>query len=166
MRVAAGVLLLVVAASNLLGGCTYAVGGGLVGGIGAVGGELAEMAKREGELAEREETAVELSNNEKLEEMAQGSKAAMAVGGGIMLWATFLFVLAGLEIAAGVQLFRSKGAMFIIIIAALEAFSGAVTMAMGLGFIFALLGMVAAIFAIVAAKGFSGSPPPVAEPSA
>ena len=154
MRVAAGVLLLVVAGSNLLGGCTYAVGGGLMGGIGA-GVEHA---------AETEGLNAELSDNEK-EEMAQGGKMALVLGGSIMLWGVFLLALAGLEIAAGVQLFRSKGAMFIIIIAALEAFSGAVTMAMGLGFIFALLGMVAAIFAIVAAKGFSGSPPPVAEPS-
>ena len=155
MRVAAGVLLLVVAASNLLGGCTYAAGGGLMGGIGA-GVEQA---------AETEGLTAELSDKEK-EEMAQGGKMALVLGGSIMLWGVFLLALAGLEIAAGVQLFRSKGAMFIIIIAALEALSGAVTMVMGLGLIFALLGMVAAIFAIVAARGFSGSPPPVAEPSA
>jgi hypothetical protein len=154
MRVAAGVLLLVVAASNLLGGCTYAVGGGLVGGIGA-GVEQA---------AETEGLNAELSDNEK-EEMAQGGKMALVLGGSIMLWGVFLLALAGLEIAAGVQLFRSKGAMFIIIIAALEVLSGVVTMALGAGYIFALLGMVAAIFAIIAAREFSGSPPLVAEPS-
>ena len=154
MRIAAGVLLLVVAGSNLLGGCTYAFTGGLMGGIGA-GVEHA---------AETEGLNAELSDKEK-EEMAQGGKMAFALGGSIMLWGVFLLVLAGLEIAAGVQLFRSKGAMFIMIVAALEILSGVVTMAMDSGFIFALLGMVAAIFAIVAARGFPGSPPPVAEPS-
>lgn len=154
MRIAAGVLLLVVAGSNLLGGCTYAFTGGLMGGIGA-GVEHA---------AETEGLNAELSDKEK-EEMAQGGKMAFALGGSIMLWGVFLLVLAGLEIAAGVQLFRSKGAMFIMIVAALEILSGVVTMAMSLGFLFAFLGMVAAILAIVAARGFSGSPPPVAEPS-
>jgi hypothetical protein len=158
MRVAAGVLLLVVAASNLLGGCTYAVGGGLMGGAGA------GLGKFTGELAKRQEATVE-QKMEAAEVAAAITDVSLAMGGVIVLWGAFLLVLAGLEIAAGVQLFRSKGAMFIIIIAALEILSGVVTMAMDLGFIFALLGMVAAIFAIVAARGFPGSPPPVAEPS-
>tara|TARA_Y100000758_G_scaffold233576_1_gene170181 strand:- start:425 stop:904 length:480 start_codon:yes stop_codon:yes gene_type:complete len=153
MRVAAGVLLLVVAASNLLGGCTYAAGGGLMGGIGAGVGELAVT----------EEFNADLSDTQKAEMVRQGD-GALALGGGILLWGVFLLVLAGLEIAAGVQLFRSKGAMFIIIVAALEILSGVVTMATVQTYIFALFGMVAAILAIVAAKEFSGTPLPVTEP--
>ena len=38
MRVAAGVLILVVAVMNLMGGCTYTLGGGLMGGAANEGG--------------------------------------------------------------------------------------------------------------------------------
>lgn len=153
MKTAAGVLILVVAASNLFGGCGYALMGGIGAGIGAVGEELAKS----------EEFAAELSEKDR-EELAEGSSMAMKLGGSVVLWGVFLFVLAGLQIAAGVQLFRAKGALLIFIAAGLEIISDVVTVAMAGTFLMAGLGLVAAIMAILSAKEFSAVPAPVVAP--
>ena len=154
MRIAAGVLILVVAAMNLIGGCSYTVGGGMIGGSAGVVEEIAE------ETAENSEDPKAAEDLEKIRQGASGIKAA---GGSLMLWGVFLLVLAGLQIAAGVQLFRAKGAALIKTAAGLEILSDVVTVAWFGTFIMALLGLVAAIMAIVSVKEFSAAPAPVAE---
>ena len=155
MKTAAGVLILVVAASNLIGGFGYALGGAIMGGIGVVGEELSksEEFKEDAGLSDKGS-----------EDLAEGSSMAMKLGGSVVLWGVFLFVLAGLQIAAGVQLFRAKGALLIFIAAGLEILSDVVTIAMAGTFLMAGLGLVAAIMAILSAKEFSAVPAPVMEP--
>ena len=153
MRVAAGVLILVVAVMNLVGGCGYTLGGGLIGGTAQLAEEIGkEVAKESGDP----NAAAEISGT---------ADQAKAAGGTLLLWGVFLLVLAGLQIAAGVQLFRAKGAGLIKAAAGLEILTDVVTIAWFGTFIMAALGLVAAVMAIVSAKEISADPAPVAEPA-
>ena len=155
MRIAAGVLILVVAVMNLMGGCTYTVGGGLIGG----GAQFAEdIGKEAADESGDPDAAAQL---EKLKATTGDAKAA---GGTFLLWGVFLLVLAGLQIAAGVQLFRAKGAGLIKTAAGLEVLSDVVTVAWFGTFIMAGLGLVAAIMAFVSSNEISADPAPVEEP--
>ncbi len=156
MRVAAGVLILVVAVMNLMGGCSYTVGGGLIGGAGHLVEEAGKEAAKE---SEDPNAAADLAK------LSEGADQAKAAGGTLLLWGVFLLVLAGLQIAAGVQLFRAKGAGLIKAAAGLEILSDVVTIAWFGTFIMAALGLVAAVMAIVSAKEISADPAPVAEPA-
>ena len=156
MRVAAGVLILVVAVMNLVGGCGYTVGGGLMGGgagmLEEAAGELSKAAEESGDV----EAAAELG--------AFDGSEAKSTGGKLMLWGVLLLILAGLQIAAGVQLFRAKGAVLIYIAAGLEILGDGVTMYLAETYLWAGLGLIAAIMAILSAKEFSAVPAPVAAP--
>ena len=157
MRVAAGVLILVVAVMNLIGGCGYTVGGGLIGGgagiLDEAASELSKAAEESGDL----EAAAELG--------AFDGSEAKSTGGQLMLWGVFLLILAGLQIAAGVQLFRAKGAVLIQTAAGLEILSDVITVAWFGSFIMSGLGLLTAIMAIVSVKEFSAAPAPVADPA-
>jgi hypothetical protein len=85
--------------------------------------------------------------------------------GKFVLWGVFLLVLGGLQIAAGVQLFRAKGAVLIQAAAGLEILSDVVTVVWFSTFIMAGLGALAAVMAIVSVKEFSAAPAPVADPA-
>ena len=162
MRVAAGVLILVVAVTNLIGGCTYTLGGGLIGG----GAELLEeAAKSDGlkELAEESGDPAAAADLAKMQEF--DASEGKATGGKLLLYGVFLLILAGLQIAAGVQLFRSKGAVLIQTAAGLEILSDVITVAWFGTFIMAGLGLLTAIMAIVSVKEFSAAPAPVADPA-
>jgi len=161
MRVAAGVLILVVAVLNLLGGCGYAVGGGMIGGSAGVLENMAEseFLKEAAEQSEDPNAAADLAK------FRQGAPGLKASGGKLMLWGVFLLVLAGLQIAAGVQLFRAKGAGLIKTAAGLEIVSDVVTVAWFGTFIMAAVGLVAAIMAFTSVKEFSADPAPVAAPA-
>lgn len=130
MRIAAGVLLIVMALVN-----------GIVG-----GGYLAA-----GEVATGVGEAVETSAESSASEQAAG-KESKEVGGELKAFGAFLLLLCGLEIAAGVTLFKKKAAMFVMVVGALGVAAevyGITTSGFGLlnGF-----GILVAAFAFLGAK--------------
>jgi hypothetical protein len=162
MRIAAGVLIIVVAITNFMAGCGYAFVGGLESGLGEIGGEMMDGVEG-GEAAAGEA--------DKMVDSGQGKVA----------YGFFMLALGGLEIAAGVVLFMGTAAMLIKVTAGLEIASvviaAAVYSSMG---IFSALGIVAAILAFLGAQQISAAlaggggggeeapppPPPVEEPPA
>ena len=109
--------------------------------------QKAQLAQSKAQLAELSEEA--------------GSKAGMLMGFG-----AFLLVTVGTSIAAAVQLFRRKGAMFIMVAAVLVLAAeiiGALILKFG---VMNVPGVVAAILAFLGARGLgSKAPAPVGSPA-
>jgi len=153
MRIAAGVLIIIVAITNFMSGCGYAFVGAIEGGIGAVGGEMME-------------------GEDGMEEAAGEAADMVDSGQGKVAYGYFMLALGALEIAAGVVLFVGTAAMLIKLTAGLEIMSviiaAAVYSSMG---IFSALGIIAAVLAFLGAQqigaaasgGGGGAAPPPAE---
>ena len=139
MRIAAGVILIIVALSNLVGGFGYSLGGGLV----VAGSEVAEDTN-DGAKDEQLTTEEEHAENDK------NIKKAKAAGGMLAGVGFYLLILGGLEIAAAVLLFMAKKATFIRVICVMEFIGiGLVAMAVGPPGLFALIGAVGAVLGLV-----------------
>ncbi len=158
MRIAAGVLLIVVAVIDLVAGLGYVVAGGAVGMASKSGASLPQAydveARRQGK---------EISAEEKARAEQVLNKVA-ANAGRLAGFGAFLLVVVGLSIAGAVQLFRSKGAKFVMVAAALVVV-GEIIGAVILGFGFRNVpGLVAAVFAVIGAR-LTMTPKPAVEPT-
>lgn len=143
MRVAAGVLLIIMGVVNLLGGFTYAVGGGAMG----FGGQYVEQAADQAAMEEEDE-----ASRQTAEQARDAAGAAKSLGGMLMFFGIFVLVLGGLEIAGAVLLFMSKSAMFVNVVAVLQIVASAISMGtMSIG-IFNSLGIIVAILAFLGAR--------------
>lgn len=137
MRVAAGVLLCIMAAVNILAGLGWAAGGGLMVG----GGELIEQSAQQAQAEEGGEAIAQSG--------AEGSGIFKAIGGVVMLYAIWLLVLAGLEIASAVFLFQAQKAVFVIVVAALEGLTDIGAIIVAESVLFGTLGLIVAAFALI-----------------
>lgn len=149
MRVAAGVLLIIMAVVNLFGGFAYSVGGGAMG----FGGKYVEQSSEQWAADSQDE-----ASRQDAEEAGRAGGAAKALGGMLLFFGIFLLVLGGLEIAGAVLLFMAKNAMFINVVAVLQIVASAIsmgTMAIGL---FNSLGIIAAILAFLGARSIGQKP--------
>ena len=108
MRIAAGVLLILVALLNGCAGAGVTILGGAASAIGAAAEEAAENTTTTTTEGAEAAAGVEDAANE-----------LQSAGGMIMLLGVSLLVLFGLQIAASVCLFTSKAAKFIIIVGVL-----------------------------------------------
>lgn len=143
MRIAAGVLLIIMGVVNLLGGFSYAVGGGIMG----AGGGYVEQASQDAALNAQDDT-----ERETAEQTGEAAGEAKALGGMLMFFGIFVLVLGGLEIAGAVLLFMAKSAMFVNVVAVLQIVASAISMAtMSIG-IFNTLGVIVAILAFLGAR--------------
>lgn len=143
MRVAAGVLLIIMAVANLFGGFAYSVGGGAMG----FGGEYVEQASQQAATDSQDE-----ESRQAAEEAGRAAGAAKSMGGMLMFFGIFLLVLGGLEIAGAVLLFMAKNAMFVNVVAVLQIVASAISMGtMSIG-IFNSLGIIVAILAFLGAR--------------
>ena len=162
MRIAGGVLIIIVAVINLGAGCGYAfvgtaaeMGGGALEGLGEAGGDAAGAA-----------------------EMQEGGAVVADVGENMSMYGYFKMALGALEIAAGVVLFVGTAATLAKVTAALEIVNVGLGAAIFIGpNIFSALGIVAAILAFLGAQqiaavagggggGGTPAPPPMEEPPA
>jgi hypothetical protein len=149
MRIAGGVLIIIVAVMDLLAGVGYA-GFGAVVGVGATA--AAKAAKEHGDADAQKS-------------IEKGEKAGQIAGGMLAAFGFYLLALCGLGIACAVVLFMKKAATFALIVAILQL------IAEGIGcFIFSSIGItnifsiIAAIFVIIGALSYLGksSPTPAA----
>lgn len=140
MRIAAGVILILAALINIFAAIGYLGAGALSSGAGA----LAEAAQAE---AAKQGTEIKLTAEDK----ANMEKAASA-GGGLMIFGIVLLVSVGTSIAGAVQLFRSKGAKFVMVAGGI-ALAVEVVGVLIVGFgIMNLLGIAGGALAIVASR--------------
>ena len=159
MRIAAGVLLIVVALIDLVGGLGYVVGGGVAAIAAKRGGDSLTQAYD----VEARKQGKEMSPAEKAD-AAKVLGAATTSAGLLAGFGAFLLVVVGLSIAGAVQLFRSKGARFVMVAAALVVVAeiiGAVIWGFGYRNV---PGLVAAVFAVLGARSMM-TPKPAVEPT-
>ena len=149
MRIAAGVLLIIVAVGNLAGGLLYAGAGGLMGFAGSAAEEGVKFEVTDTETGETE--TVDLETEE-------GAKELKEMGGLVLLWGLFLLVLTGLCIAAAVMLFTEKNPVFVMVTAVLELLADIGTIVVAKTVIWSTFGIVAAVLALLAAKSMGRTP--------
>lgn len=144
MRIAAGVLLIIVGIMNGLAGMGYAAAGG--------GGELAVKAAEEAvKTATTPEAKKQAEAN--LKTIKEGTGEAKT--GGMAIFGIFLIVMLGLQIAGAVCLFTQKAAKFVLIVAVLGLVAEFGGLAFGVKFgITNILGIVAAVLAFLGAKSY------------
>lgn len=158
MRIAAGVLLIIASLFNGCAGFGYLAGGAIVGGAGVLGEEVqkemkkgleedAAKAESPEEAAAAAEAAALIADAE--DDLDQAKKA----GAGLLVFGVFLFVMLGLQIAGGVVCFTQKAPVFIMVVAALTILTEGIGFAItGFNPVANILGVVAAIFAFIAAS--------------
>ena len=156
MRIAAGVLIIIVSIFDLFGGFGYAI----LGGLAAGGSELgAQFAKEAAKQAKDAKTAKEVQA-----EMDKITQKGTAYGGAAVGFGFFLLVMCGLCIAAAVVLFREKAATFALVVGVLQLVAEGLGFVLipgitALGIVFKLFIIVSAILVIVAALGYRGKTP-------
>lgn len=155
MRTASGVLLIIVAVFNLLAAIGYLAGGAATNALGEGMTEAAVIAQ--------EQSGAELTDEQKAE-MEKIKEQADGTGVGFMAFGALLLVSVGILIAGAVFLFQNKKAQFIIGAGILAI----IIELMGAGFtgdvgIVNILGLIAGIMAIFAARGMKSGP--AAEPA-
>ena len=107
MRIAAGVLLILVA---LMNGCTGAAVTILGGAASAIGSGV-ETAADEGATE-----AATTEDAEAAKAVSEGASEIKSVGGMLVLFGTALLVLFGLQLAASICLFATKAARFVVVV--------------------------------------------------
>ena len=143
MNIAAGVLLIIAAILNFIGGCGYAIGGAVAGGVGEMGSEIATGLEEAGEGTDTGSA-----------EIAEGSQDLKATGAGLALWGYALWVIAGLMIAGAVFLFMKSKAGFVLVIGVLALVAeigGILITTFG---IMNVVGLIAGALTILAARSF------------
>ena len=141
MNIAAGVLLIIAAVFNIIGGCGYAVGGAVVGGVGDFGSELQK---------EMEAADPSLANSE----LASESEKAKALGAGLSVWGFALFGIAGIMIAGGVLSFMKKKKLFVLVTGILAIIAEVVGIGLTEFGISNIVGLVAGVFVFLAIRSF------------
>jgi hypothetical protein len=139
MRIAAGVLFILVSGFDGCAGMAYGLGGGLTAAAGSVAGDMA--------------AAGALGSPGVAAEAASQASDVQATGSMLAIFGLFLLVLAGLDIAAGVCLFISKAAGFVKVVSILElvATFGSLALIGGVG-VGTLLGVAAGVLGLMSAK--------------
>jgi hypothetical protein len=169
MRIAGGVLLIIVAVINLAVGIGYLTGGAIAGGAGKLGASMTQLAEENARKSGREMSAEEKAQIAQSQaQLAQLSEQAGSKAGMLMGFGAFLLITVGTSIAGAVQLFRRKGATFIMVAAVLVLVAeiiGAVVLKFG---VMNIPGIVAAVLAFLGARSIGkpaaapvGSPAPM-----
>ena len=160
MRIAAGVLLILV---SLVNGCLGA-------GVTILGGGASVISEAADETIEAEEGEELTSEQEaSLAEAQEAADEIGSAGGMLVLIGVAFLALFGLQLAAAICLFIAKAAMFVMVVGGLGVAVGIWGMTSG-GFdvLFVLISVSASVLAIVAARMMlaetspgAPAPPPV-----
>ena len=149
MRVAAGVLLIIAALINLFASLGYLGGGAATTGLSSVSESVIEASLIEDGAMTQEEAreAAELTNNMK------------GAGGMLMGMGVFLLVSVGILIAGAVFLFQSKKAKFVMAAGIMALAAEGLGIAITSFGVMNLIGLVAGVLAIIAARSYSSQAP-------
>lgn len=163
MRIAGGVLLIIVAVINLVVGLGYLTGGALVGGGSKLAASVAQMAEEEARKSGKPLSAEQKANLAQLNDAT--SKAGVPSASTMMGLGGYLLVVVGISIAAAVQLFRRKGAKFIMVAAILVAAAEVLGALMSSFGAMNIPGLLAAVFAFLGARSIGAKPAAVGAPA-
>ena len=141
MNIAAGVLLIIAAIFNVIGGCGYAVGGAVVGAAGEIGSELQKQAEAsDPSLAD--------------EDFASNADTAKAAGAGLAFWGFALFGIAGIMIGGAVCSFTKKKKGFVLATGVLAIIAEVVGIGLTAFGITNVVGLLAGVFVFIAIRSF------------
>lgn len=150
MRIVAGIILIVAATVNVLGGGIYLLGGALTTGGMTTDAEVGIEAAGTQSAQIVEETKKDSSGN-----------GVFWVGFGFFLWVLFV-----LQIIGAIMLFRDRAQMFIFIVCVLSVFAEIVGQ-VNVGFVFwQVFGLVGGVLGFIAAFGIGkveAAPPAAAD---
>lgn len=149
MRVAAGVLLIIAAVINLFASLGYLGGGAATTGLSSVSESAIEASLIEDGAMTQEEAqeAAELTSNMK------------GAGGMLMGMGVFLLVSVGILIAGAVFLFQSKKAKFAMAAGIMALAAEGLGMAITSFGVMNLIGLVAGVLTIIAARSYMSQAP-------
>jgi hypothetical protein len=154
MRVAAGVLLILAAVINLFASLGYLGGGAATTGLGGVSESVIEATLIEGGDMTAEEARV----------AADGSSSGIkGAGGMLMAMGVFLLVSVGILIAGAVFLFQGKNPKFAIAAGVMALVGEGLGMALTTFGVMNLIGLVAGVLTIIAARSYSSQTTPEPE---
>ena len=139
MRIAAGILLIIVALVNVFAALGYLAGGAVVSGGEGLSQAMQEAAAQQGNGMTAEQQA-EIDN----------AMAEAPSGGGMLALGAFLAILAILQIVGAVQSFRAKGAMLVMVVGGLTILGEIWGIAVAGFGIMNLPGLLAGVLAILA----------------
>ncbi|MFN3197120.1 MAG: hypothetical protein ACE366_01710 [Bradymonadia bacterium] len=150
MRIAAGVLIIITAIFNLIGGLGY-------GAVGA-GGAAVNSAAESGTIsATNPDGSKKTAEQIKAEEETLKAAASATENAGLLgIFGIFLMIVGGLQIAGGVMLFMQKAANFVLIIAALGIIGELGGIFLTTFGIMNIVGLVACALALVASRSYAG----------
>ncbi len=157
MRIAAGVLLIIAAVINLFASLGYLGGGAFATGVGSVGDAAIEASMLE---AGADMTAAEA------EEMSEVSGSIKNAGGMLMAMGVLLLVSVGVLIAGAVFLFQSKQAKFALIAGVMAIAVEGLGIAISSFGIMNVIGLVAGVLTIIAARSYWNAALPEPAPAA
>jgi len=149
MRIAAGVLLIIAAVINLFASLGYLGGGAATTGLSSVGETIIESSMDSGSGLTAQEAA----------EASEVVGNVRGAGGMLMAMGVFLLVSVGVLIAGAVFLFQSKQAKFALaagVMALVAEFLGMALTSFG---IMNLIGLVAGVLAVIAARSYMSEAP-------
>jgi len=149
MRIAAGVLLIIAAVINLFASLGYLGGGAVTTGLGDIGESAIEAAM----LADGDMTAEERAAAAEFADGMTGS------GGLLMAMGVFLLISVGILIAGAVFLFQSKQAQFALVAGIVALVAEVLGMALTSFGIMNLIGLVAGVLTIIAARSYMSQAP-------
>ncbi len=153
MRVAAGVLLILAAVINLFASLGYLGGGAATTGLSG----FSESAIEASLIESGDMTAEEAS------EVAEISGGMKGAGGMLMGMGVFLLVSVGILIAGAVFLFQSKNATFATAAGVMALVGEGLGMAITSFGVMNLIGLVAGVLTIIAARSFGSQTVPEPE---
>jgi len=136
MNVAAGVLLIIAAIFNIIGGCGYAVVGGAATAVGEMGSEL------------------EAADPSLGSDFASDADTVKAAGAGLAFWGFALFGIAGIMIGGAVCSFTKKKKGFVLATGVLAIIAEVVGIGLTAFGITNIVGLVAGVFVFVAIRSF------------
>jgi hypothetical protein len=149
MRIAAGVLLIILSLISACSGFAYGLGGAVASQAGEVGNELNGTPILNDKGEKTDEIKISEDTQKNLENIS-------AMGGGLAIFGIFLLVMFALEIAAAVCLFTQKASTFVLVVSvlALLAEAGGFYFLGTAGIAFKIFGIVTAALAIVASRSY------------
>lgn len=153
MRVAAGVLLILAAVINLFASLGYLGGGAATTGLSGISESAVEASLLEsGDVTEEE-----------AREMAEMSSEMKGAGGMLMAMGVFLLVSVGILIAGAVFLFQAKNPKFATAAGVMALVGEGLGIAITSFGVMNLIGLVAGVLAIIAARSYSSQTTPEPE---
>jgi hypothetical protein len=149
MRIAAGVILIIAMIINIFGAIRYLGGGAL----GAGGSDLSKMLQQE--MRKNSKGSLTAEQKEAMAKLDAATAQASSSASKYMAFGGFLLLTVVTSLVAAIQLFRGKGATFIMIAALLAGVAEIISILMTSFGVTNIAGLLGAALALIAARAIN-----------